>query len=195
MASFASSVRRNQFRKTRKQILLHGNVKSAISDVSAYFRTHLRSDPTLESSGQNNLILQRQLRGYKMLDPTTKHYKAIPEKPVLHIYKRTDTHLNTAIGQLISGAFFLGMRSYEYSTTPEGEDKRTRILQKWDISFYIKRREFSHDSGIHHLADKVSLKFRTHKNGVKNSTVTQWRTTTTLCPVNIWAEITACSTE
>ena len=27
------------------------------------------------------------------------------------------------------------------------------------------------------------------KNGVKNAIVTQWRTTTTLCPVNIWAEI------
>ena len=47
----------------------------------------------------------------------------------------------------------------------------------------------SHDSGILHLADKVSPAFRTQKNGVKNATVTQWRTTTTLCPVRIWAKI------
>ena len=40
-----------------------------------------------------------------------------------------------------------------------------------------------------HLADKVSLIFHTQKNGVKTATVTQWRTTTTLCPVRIWAEI------
>ena len=66
---------------------------------------------------------------------------------------------------------------------------RKHILQKGDIHFYRKRRELSHNSGILHLADKVSPIFRTQKNGVKNSTVTQWRTTTTLCPVYIWAEI------
>ena len=81
------------------------------------------------------------------------------------------------------------MQSCEYSTNPKGEDKRTRILQKGDIRFYRKRRELSHNSGILHLADKVSPTFHTQKNGVKNATVTQWRTTTTLCPVNIWTEI------
>ena len=64
-----------------------------------------------------------------------------------------------------------------------------RILQKGDISFYRKGRDLSYDSGTLHLADKVSLKFRTPKNGVKNATVTQWRTATTLYPVRIWAEI------
>ena len=81
------------------------------------------------------------------------------------------------------------MRSCEYSTTPKGEDKHTRIIKKGGILFYIKLRELSHDSGILHLADKVYPTFSTQKNGVKNATVTQWRTTTTLCPVNIWAEI------
>ena len=81
------------------------------------------------------------------------------------------------------------MWSWEYSTTPKGEDKRTCILQKGDIRFYRKCREFSHNSGILHLADKASPTFRTQKNGVKNATVTQCRTTTTLCPVHIWAEI------
>ena len=108
-----------------------------------------------------------------MLDPTTKHHKYIPEKLVLHIYKRTNTHLNTAIGQLITGSFFFGMRSCEYSKTPKGEDKRTRILHKGGISFYRKRHEISHKSGILHLADKVSLTFLTQKNVVKNATVTQ----------------------
>ena len=120
-----------------------------------------------------------------MMDPPTNHHKAIPAKLFLHIYKQTDKHLNTAIGQLIANKFFFGMRSCEYSTTPKGEDKLTRILQKGDICFYRKRRVLSHDSGILHLADKVSQAFRTQKNGVKNTTVTQWHTTTTLCPVHI----------
>ena len=69
------------------------------------------------------------------------------------------------------------------------QDKRTRNLQKGSIRFYRKRRELSHKSGILHLSDKVSPTFRTQKNTVKNATLTQWRTTTTLCPVHIWAEI------
>ena len=187
MPSFAASVRQNHFGKTRKQILLHGTINSAISDVYASIWTHLRSNRTLDSSGRKSLILQQQLRGCKTLDSTIKHHKAIPEKLILHIYKRTDTHLNTDIGQLITGAFFFGIWSCDYSNTLKGEDKCIRILQKGDIRFYRKRRELSHDSGIIHLADKVSQTFRTQKNGVKNATVKQWRTTTTLCPVRTWA--------
>ena len=86
-------------------------------------RTHCRSDPTLESSGQTSLLLQQQLSGHKTLDPTTKHQKDTPAKLVLHIYKLTNTNLNTAIGQLTAGAFFFGMRPCKYSKTPKGEDK------------------------------------------------------------------------
>ena len=136
MSSFAASVRRNQFGKTGKHVLLHGKVKSAILDVFVSFWTHLRSNPILDSSVQTSLIIQRQLRGYKTLEPPTKHQKAIPAELLLHIYKRTDTHLNTAIGQLITAAFFFSMLPCEYSTTPKGEDKRTHIIQKGDIRFY-----------------------------------------------------------
>ena len=58
-----------------------------------------------------------------------------------------------------------------------------------DIRLYRKHRELSHNSGILRLDDKVYPTFYTHKNGVKNTTVTQFRTVTTLFPVWIWAEI------
>ena len=180
VSSFAASVQKKQFVTTKKQILLQVTVKSAILDVPASFWTHLRSDPTLESSGQKSLLLQRQLRGYKTMYPTTKHQKYIPEKLALHIYRHTNTDLNTAIGQLVAGKCFFGMRPCKYSATPKGEDKLTRILQKGGIRSYRKRRKISHDSGILNLSDKVSLIFLTQKNGVKNATVTQWWTTTTL---------------
>ena len=166
-------------------MLLHRTFKSAIPDVCAYFRTHFRSDPNLESSGQTFLLLQKQLRGYKKLEPTMKHHKAIPGKLFLHIYKRTNTNLNTAISQLIAGAFFFDMRYCEYSKTPKREEKCTHILQKRDICFNIKCLKLSHNSGVLHLDDKVSPKLCTRKNGVKNATVTQCQTAITLCPVHI----------
>ena len=87
----------------------------------------------------------------------------------------------TRAEETLMPSFAASVRRNQFGTT------RKRILQKGDIRFYRKRRELSHDSGILHLADKVSLTFCTQKNGVKNSTVTQWQTTTTLCPVRIWA--------
>ena len=123
MSSFAASVQQNQFGTTRKKMLLHVTVKSAISDVSMSFRTHLWNELTLDSSGQTSLLLQRKLRGYKTLDPTTKYQKYIPAKIFLHLYNQPNTHLNKAINQLIAGAFFFGMRSCNNSTTPKGEDK------------------------------------------------------------------------
>ena len=70
-----------------------------------------------------------------------------------------------------------------------GMEQVMRILQKGDIQFYRKYHELPHDSGILHLTDKLSPTFRTQKNGVKNATVTQWRTNKNLCPVRIWAGI------
>ena len=113
MLSFAASLQKKPFGTTRKQTLLHGTVKYAISDVYVSFWTHLRSNLTLESSGKTSLIFRRQLRGLNTLDPTTKNQKAKSSKIVLHIYKQTNTHLNTDIVQLIVGEFFFVAQSCE----------------------------------------------------------------------------------
>ena len=89
------------------------------------------------------------------MEPTTKHQKYIPAKLVLHIYKQTNTSLNTAIVQLIAGAFLFGMKSCEYSTNIKGDNKHTHILQKGDVQFYRKLHELSHESGILHLANNI----------------------------------------
>ena len=90
---------------------------------------------------------------------------------------------------MITGEFLFGIQSCEYSNTPKGEKKLTRILQKGGIQFYRKHRELPHESGIFHLSDKAYPTSRTQKKGVKNTTVTQLQTAKNLCPVGIWLEI------
>ena len=189
MSSFAESVQRNQFGAIKKYKLLHRTVKAAILDVYASFRTHLWCYPTLDASGKISVVLKQQLRGYKSVDPPTKHQKAIPGKLVFHIYKKQHSHLSTTIGQLIAGDFFLGMRSCKYYKNPKGENNQTRILWKGDIRFYRKLCELLYGSGCIHLADKVSPIFRTHDNGVKNATVTHWWRGKHLFPVQVWDDI------
>ena len=51
----------------------------------------------------------------------------------------------------------------------------TSFFCVWNVGETLqKTQRISHNSGILHLADKVSLTFCTQKNGVKNSTVTKW---------------------
>ena len=67
-----------------------------------------------------------------------KHQKSTTIKLVLHIYRKYQYHLSTAIGKLIVVAFFFGMRPWEYSTNPKSENKITHILRKGSIRFYRK---------------------------------------------------------
>ena len=99
------------------------------------------------------------------------------------------SQLSTSIGQLIAGDFFFGMKSCEYYTTPNGDNKQINILRKGEIRFYRKQRELMHSSGCIHLEEKESLKFRTQNNGVTNTTLTQWRTGKHLCQVKLWSDI------
>ena len=69
MSAFASSVRRNEYGKTRKTQLCKGTVSSTISNICMPFRTNLRYDLTLESSGNKSILLQRQMHGYKNENP------------------------------------------------------------------------------------------------------------------------------
>ena len=113
------------------------------------------------------IILQWQIWGYKSVDPPTKHQKAIPAKLAFHIYRKQHYHLSTAIGNLVVGFFFFGVRSCEYSATPKGQNKQTFVLQKGGIRLYREQRNLLYGSGCIQLAYKVSPTFRTHNNRVK----------------------------
>ena len=63
ISAFAASIRCNEYGKTGKTKLCKGTVGSTISDVCMSFRTNLRYDPSLETSGVKSIFLQRQLRG------------------------------------------------------------------------------------------------------------------------------------
>ena len=90
---------------------------------------------------------------------------------MLQTYRKIHYHLSTAIGQLIAGTLFFGMRSYEYSTTPKGDNKQTSILWKGGIKLYRKVCELM-NSRFHmqmpykvyiHLANKASPTFQKNK--------------------------------
>ena len=98
------------------------------------------------------------------------------------------TPVDEAMGQLVTGAFFFGMRSCEYLTVKG--TRKTRQLTVRDIRFFKKNIELRNKNSTFILyADTVSVTFTFQKNKKKMVTVTQPRSGKTICPVIIWAKI------
>jgi hypothetical protein len=198
ITGFAYSIRHNHHKSTTKSILTGGTVNAAVSNVVQAFRQNLRPDPTIDSSGQKAAILINQIKAYKNKDPPTKHQACLPMIVWISILKDKSNSLNESMGQLITGALFFAMRSCEYSTTNNQEDKKTKLLCLRNIRLFSISKEgymitIPHTASLTELqsAECVSITFENQKNGEKDACITQHRTANDkiLCPVRSWALI------
>ena len=163
-----------------------GTVRAAIDGVVQTYRANKLSSPAHDSRGRLDPLLVAQLRGYALDNPEPSQRQALPAAVVEVVANVKTTETHRAIGQLVTGAFFIAMRSCEYAEA--SGSRRTKPVQKGNIIF---RRggdtiESFHESVLA-TADTVSVTYRTQKNGDRGVTVTQHRTKakpgTGLCPV------------
>ena len=198
MCGFAHSVRANHHQSTSKSRLAGGTVAATVSNVVQAFRKNLRPDPTLDNSGAKSIIIANQIKGYKNEDPSTKHQACLPLLVWKNIYNDHSNSLNTAMGQLLTGALFFAMRSCEYSSTPKQEEKKTKLLRLRNLRFFSRDKKgfmhtIPHSSSpkILSAAECISITFEDQKNGEKNACITQHRASRhkDLCPVRAWAKL------
>ena len=96
--------------------------------------------------------------------------------------------MDKPLGELATGAFFFGMRSCEYLSVKGG--RKTKRLTVNDVRFFRNNVEIKNKKDpITKFADTVSITFIFQKNKQKNVTVTQPRSGSYICPVNIWYSI------
>jgi len=77
------------------------------------------------------------------------------------------TERQIAISQIIIGAFFFACRSCEYLKVPKQDQQQTKQLNLRNIAFFKDGNIISHSSSKLHLADSVSLTFKSQKNNKK----------------------------
>ena len=126
------------------------------------------------------------MKAYRDKDPAVVRQSALPATVFEYLFKDHSSSLNSAIGQLTSGALFYAMRSCEYSST-EGKPK-TKLLTLGNISFYKNGKPHKSDR---QNADDVKITFQIQKSGVKNEPAIRRKAPKghPLCPVCIWASI------
>jgi len=156
--------------------------------VAQAFKLAARPDPRLDSDGKLAFLLQRQLRGYKSIDPGEVPQVAITGSVLRKFYTLSISPRDKALCELFIGAFFFAMRSCEYIKV-QGP-RKTKLLTLKNIRFFRGNRQLKHSEPQLPEADCVSITFEQQKRETKNDVITQHRSgDKVLCPVRIWASI------
>ena len=158
--------------------------------MAAKFRRDLRVFPGHDNAGGLHGELEDQIRGYRNTDPPPDHQKAATPRLIRLINSSAVGEIGKAIADLITGAYFFACRPCEYSSTPQREEKRTKIIIVKNVRFFRGGSEISHDRPTVQSADFVCVTFEDQKNRRKLQTRTQRRNgQPVLCPVLAWSKI------
>jgi hypothetical protein len=145
------------------------------------------ADPRLDQDGKLAFLLQRQLKGYKAIDPGEKPQVAITGSVLRKFYQLAISEFDKALCTLFIGAFFFAMRSCEYIKV-QGT-RKTKLLELRNIRFFRGNVLIPHSSPSLSSADCVSIT-EFQKRDTKNDIITQHRSgNKLLCPVKVWASI------
>jgi hypothetical protein len=163
--------------------------------VAQTFQANDLPSPIHDNDGKLAFLLQRVLKGYTNRDGSKKPQKAITLRVVQLMLRNQNNDdnddIDTACGQLCSGAWFFVMQSYEYSKVYG--DRCTKLLCLTNLRFFCDGQVVPHDHPKLHLVDSITVTFFFQKSDERDATITQHRTfDPELCPVHIWAAIIKC---
>ncbi len=189
LSAFAHSLREGQLSDgNTNKTLKSDSIRAALDHISQAFKLADRPDPRLDRDGKPALFLQRQLRGYRTLDPPIKPQVALTASILRQFYLTSISHFDRNLCELFIGAFFFAMRSCEYIQV--SGPRKTKLLCLHNIKFIRKKKTVSHTHQDLHKADCVTITFELQKRVGKNDMITQHRSSDSLlCPVKIWAKI------
>ena len=153
--AFMHAVRRSVF----GQKYFQGNtVRNTLGHVEATFVESDRPSPVKDTIGNTHNHIERQTKGYKRLDPSTQHKKALPPIFFENILQQALLPRERAQASLICVALFFATRSCKYTYVGKGE-RRTRPIILYEIVFRKGAQVLSHEGKSLHSEETVSIDF------------------------------------
>ena len=187
LCTFMDAVRNGTF--SRLDTVKGDTAATALDNVATTITASGRDDPRLNKAIKTHLMIQRQKRSYKKVDPPTKHQKALPPEVYRQLLRTAISPRDKARATTLGGSVFFCTRSCEYSKTPR-TDQKTRPIRVCDIVFRIGAYEIPHNHPYLHMAHTVSIQFGVQKSDILDETVPQDRTDDPeLCAVLLWASV------
>ena len=186
--AFTHAVRRGDFSPTGDPVK-GDTAKKTLENVAKTIVLGGGKDPRIDATGSVSMVIQRQFRAYKKVDPKIQHQKAIPPEVYRFLLRKAKHKRQRARIELLCGALFFACRSCEYLRTQRHEEKTTRTIRPIDIEFWLNGELLPHNSPLLHMANYVIIKFGPQKaDAHRDESVPQQRSEDPeLNPVNHWA--------
>ena len=149
------AVRRGNFEQKSVQ---GDTARNNLDHVAAIFVESYRPIPVTDTIGNTHNHTDRQTKGYKRLDPSTQHKKALPPIFFENILQQALLPRERAQASLICVALFFATRSCKYTYVGKGE-RRTRPIILYEIVFRKGAQVLSHEGKSLHSEETVSIDF------------------------------------
>ena len=114
------------------------------------------ASPVTDTIGNTHNHVDRHTKGYKCLDPSTQHEKALPPIVFYHILQQALLPLERARASLIYGALFFAVKICEYKYVCKVE-RKTRPIRLYAIVCRNGAQVLSHEDESLHSAETVSI--------------------------------------
>lgn len=199
-AAFAARVRTGRYGRGNQ--IRVGGVTDALAAISKTIELVGQPSPLYRSDQTYQLLLERQVEGYRRSDPPSVPQLAVPVTVPKHIYAEglaSKDAKKAHIGALVMIAFYYLLRVGEY-TTPKfsmvnGKKvpaTRTKQFTVGNIGFFKNGRIVKRSSPLKQLlaCDIATMKITNQKNGKMGQTISQHATGSTMCPVRALVHLT-----
>ena len=196
--AFAARVRQGVF-GLGEQIRV-GSVTAALSAISKTIELAGQPSPLYRGEQKYQLPIERQIEGYRRLDPPTVPQLAVPVTVAKEAFLAADAAdpFAATVGRLTLVAFYFLLRVGEYTkprtVTRNGiTQPATRTVQftVGNVGFFRNGKVVPRGSSLKQLlkADLAVLKITNQKNGRMGQTITQHATHEKACPIKALAQL------
>jgi hypothetical protein len=107
LSTFAQSVREGRFGIKSPKLLKAKSVRATLDGMAQAYKLADKADPRLDADGKLAFLLQRQLRGYKSVDPGEKPQVAITGSVLRQFHQLALSAFDKALCELFIVLSFL----------------------------------------------------------------------------------------
>jgi hypothetical protein len=141
----------------------------------------------VNSQGKYYKKIGQLIEGYRRNDPPPKFQLAVPLSvpAFMHLYARTGTVKQKAVGDMALIAFYYLLRVGEYTHTPSTNKKLTQAFRIQDVTLWDNTTILDHSLPLEALLIRctaATLRISNQKNGKRNQAIHHEATHAETCP-------------
>ena len=186
LVCFAQHVRSGGVSR-RKQHVRAQTVQVSLRSIAARFELDGEQSPLVTTQGKYHKKISQLIEGYKRSDPAPQFQLAVPLSvpAFMHLFGKTGTPKQQAVGDMSLIAFYYLLRVGEYTSTPTKAQSLTQAFRLQDVTLWNNHTILDHTLPLDSLLNQctaATLRISNQKNGKRNQAIHHEATNSDTCP-------------